>query len=202
MSTCSICKDLWGRRIGGVGGAQRREWDEEKRGCSGEAQGGGGVVDQGGFSARQAPSVYLRGEKGSAAAVTTPTTWVLQKDAQMFKTAAVGTSYVHPISVQNTAPHGRTQNGWWEHYTVDLKLPLHLTRPTHSVGSHITLASAAVGRSHIICSFPLCCCVEEKAKLSMTPSLRIFRGLSIFEKGRGIEQQNENNVGILVFRWQ
>lgn len=53
-------------------------------------------ADQGGFSACQAPFVSLRSKEGSSAAVTTLPTWVLQKDAQMFKNAAVHASHLRP----------------------------------------------------------------------------------------------------------
>lgn len=102
--SCSICPDLLGQRVGGGGGIQRENY-MKKRQVLGVRCGGGGAVDQGGFSACQAPFVFLRGEEGSCAAVTTLSTWVLQKDAQMFKTVA---AHTHRASTHLSPPHTHT----------------------------------------------------------------------------------------------
>lgn len=66
---------------------------------------GVGAVDQGGFTACQAPFVFWGGKEGSGAAVAILCTWVLQKDAQMFNTQRTHTSYRHPTQPQHLCTH-------------------------------------------------------------------------------------------------
>lgn len=102
LSTCGASPDLAG---------SKQRW---KTGFQGVRYGvGRRCVDQGGFSACQAPFVFPRGKEGSGASVATLSTWVLQKDAQMFSTAPYSRTH-HPQPHQSpprTHSHEH-RDGW------------------------------------------------------------------------------------------
>lgn len=170
----------------------------KRRQASGLMYWGGGAVDEEGFSTCQAPLISLKDKEWSSAAVATLSTWALQKDAQMFHTVAHTCPIYHPTP-QHTHINAETAVGNITHLTSNSHCTWHI--PPSLVCSQITLATAAVVRSHIICSSLPCCLLKNKSDFHEAKIRPLYAAITVKPEASSCTVGGHNLLLYWASRW-